>query len=200
MRHRFGLNRPLLLAINILLVWLLPHQLGYFYADGRLKRLSVVQLIGTAAASLLVLALLTSLPIYSRNLLDNGMTVIGITAPTLPFIAISVWIVAGALAIRVPLMSWLARPSPWRVVSALNSVVMTVFLWHMTAYFAVVVILSRVGLKLPDAPDSTWWIERPLFLVLPAIPIAGLVWLFARFEKSAARKRLPGLVPKNLAI
>jgi len=185
----FGLDHPSLLGVNIILVWLIPHQLGYFYADGRLRRLSTGWLLAIAGLALLAVLLLTSLPIYGRNLLDNGVTLIGITAPTLPFAVLCLLIVALALIARRPLTAWLARRTPWRVVNAANSIVMTVFLWHMTAYFAVVVALAGMGASLPAGPDAVWWLERPLFLLLPALVLVPLVWVFGRFERPAARRR-----------
>jgi hypothetical protein len=57
--------------------------------------------------------------------------------------------------------------------------VMTVFLWHMTAYFAVVVALAVLGTPMPSTPDATWWLERPLFLAIPAAALVPLVLVFA---------------------
>lgn len=105
----FGASVRRLLAVNILLVWLLPHQLGYFYADGRLKRLSTASMAVTAVVALLTMALLTTFPIYSRNMLDTGVTIFGITAPTLPIAAMSVWIIAAAMALRPVLSRWLVN-------------------------------------------------------------------------------------------
>jgi hypothetical protein len=50
------------LAGNQLLVWLTSHQLGYFYADGSLRRLSVKACAGMTATGMVMLAALTSLP------------------------------------------------------------------------------------------------------------------------------------------
>jgi hypothetical protein len=55
------------LAANLLLVWLIPHQLGYFYADGTLRRLPVKACAGMAATGLVMLTVLTSLPYYPRT-------------------------------------------------------------------------------------------------------------------------------------
>jgi fucose 4-O-acetylase-like acetyltransferase len=185
-----GLRRPAIEFANILLVWLLPHQLGYFYADGRLKRMRPSTLLVTAVCALVVTAFLTALPFYSRNLLDSGVAILGTTAPTLPFAVMSVGIVAGALAARPTVSRWLATARPWRYVNRLNSVIMTVFLWHMTAFFAVLVALHGLNLPMPSRPDNIWWLERPLFLALPAAALVPLVWVFARFERTRGRTRI----------
>lgn len=178
-------HQPDLQLANIPLVWLLPHQLGYFYADGRLQRARPSRLLLIAAAALVATALLTTLPFYGRNLIDSGVAILGTSAPTLPFDVMCIGIVAGALTVRRTLSRWLARPRIWGLVSRLNSVIMTVFLWHMTAFFAILVILYELGLPMHSWPDTTWWLERPLFLTLPAVAVVPLVWLFARFERTS---------------
>jgi hypothetical protein len=176
-------HQPDLQLANIPLVWLLPHQLGYFYADGRLQRARPSRLLLIAASALVATALLTTLPFYGRNLLDSGVAILGISAPTLPFAVMCIGIVAGALTVRRRLSRWLGGPRIWGLVSRLNSFIMTVFLWHMTAFFAILVALCALGLTMPLGPDTTWWLERPLFLTLPAAVLVPLVWLFARFER-----------------
>ncbi|HYM66980.1 MAG TPA: acyltransferase family protein, partial [Patescibacteria group bacterium] len=174
---------------NIPLVWLLPHQLGYFYADGRLARESPRRLLAVAAAALVVTALLTSLPFYGRNLIDSKVAILGISAPTVPFAVMCIGVVAGALAARPALNRWLALPRLHGLVGRLNSVVMTVFLWHMTAFFGILWLLYGLGLPMPARPDAEWWWERPLYVILPAVALVPLVWLFARFERSRPAER-----------
>jgi hypothetical protein len=175
--------------VNIPLVWLFPHQLGYFYADGSLKRMRRSHLLAIALSALVVTGLLTGLPFYGRNLLDTGVTIFGITAPNLPFDTMCIAVVAGALAARPTLLRWLAKVRSWALVNRVNSVIMTVFLWHMTAFFAVLVALYELQFPLPTRPDATWWLERPVFLVLPAAALVLLVWFFARFEGTSASRR-----------
>ena len=179
-----GAGHHVWLAPNILLAWMLPHQLGYFYAEGRLRGLGARKWLAVAGAAMAAAALLTSLPFYARNLLDGEVPFLGITAPTLPFDAMCVWMVAGAMALRGTLSRLLANGRVWEVVRRLNSVAMTVFLWYMTSFFAVVLALVALGLRLPRQPDAAWWAQRPLFLLLPSLALLPLVWLFGRFERA----------------
>lgn len=178
----FGLHQPGLLGINIVLAWLLPSQLGYFYADGRLQRVPAHSWGWFAAGLLVLLAVLTSLPWYGRNLLDNGVTIIGITAPTTPFVVLSMLAIAVAMVMR----NWLERqldvPGVKAAVMRLTPLAMTMFLWHMTSYFAAIALMATILVPFPAAPNSTWWLERPLFLLLPAVLLLPLMWLFGRFE------------------
>ncbi|HUY74488.1 MAG TPA: acyltransferase [Candidatus Dormibacteraeota bacterium] len=179
----FGLHHPSLLGINIVLAWLLPGQLGYFYADGRLQRVPARLWAWLAVSLLVLLVLLTSLPSYGRNLLDNGVAIIGVTAPTMPFVVASMLAIATAMAAR----NWLERHlNVTRVraaVTRLTPLAMTIFLWHMTSYFAAVALMAAIPVPFPATPNATWWLERPLFLLLPAVLLLPLMGLFGRFER-----------------
>ncbi len=187
-----GVPAPAFGLVNLVLVYGLAFQLGYFYADGRLQRLSPASWAAVAALALAVLAVLTTARGYGRNLFDNGNLILGTAAPTLPFAVVGVMLIAALLAVRGPLSSWLARPRAWSAVSASNSVLMTVFLWHMTAYFGALAVLAALGLPLPAGPDATWWLERPLFVVAPALLLVPLVRIFAGVEHASARRHGTG--------
>ena len=181
-----------LLLANLAFVWMLPHQLGYLYAEGRLRALPPRTLWLIAAGALVLTAALTSLPFYTRNLLDGTFAVLGVAAPTLPVASLSISMIAVALAARGSLETVLRRRRAWLLVRSVNGVVMTLFLWHMTAYFAVLVALVALGVPLPQRPDVTWWLERPLYLLLPAAALLPLVRLFAPLETASRAWHAPG--------
>jgi hypothetical protein len=68
------------------------------------------------------------------------------------------------------------------VIIAVNSVILTVFLWHMTALLVALLALERAGLKLGSEPTAGWWLQRPLWLVAPGSVLAVLLAVFVRFE------------------
>lgn len=159
------------LLANVLLVWLVPHQLGYFYADGRLRRLSLAACAGMAVAGLLALTLLTSLPFYPRSLLDPRFKVLTMDAPTLPLVAEAVWFIGFALLLRPVVEVVLTDPGRWSLVSRANSLAMPVYLWHMTAYLAVVAALGALGsgFAYASAPSLPWWVGRPVVIALSGL-------------------------------
>ncbi len=179
----FGTGHTNLLGLNIVLAWLLPNQLGYFYADGRLQRIPARVWAGLSTGLLVLLVVLTSLPWYGRNLLDNGVAIIGITAPTLPFAVLSLLAVAVAMCVRERLERLVETTVLGAAVKGLTPVAMTAFLWHMTSYFAAVALMAAIPIPFPSTPNVTWWLERPLFLVLPAVMLVPLLWLFGGFER-----------------
>jgi Acyltransferase family len=185
----FASGRPGLLGVNIVLAWLLPSQLGYFYADGRLQRVRARAWAAVAIGLAVLLVMLTSLPWYGRNMLDNGVMVIGITAPTLPFAVLSLLAIAAVMAAREPLMRIASAGAVARAVARLTPLTMSVFLWHMTAFFGAVALMAAIPIPLPAGPDLSWWLERPLFVLLPGVLVLPLLMLFGRYERAPRATR-----------
>jgi phosphoglycerol transferase MdoB-like AlkP superfamily enzyme len=93
------------------------------------------------------------------------------------------------MVLRPALTRWLRRARVWAAVVALNSVIMTLFLWHMTAYLIAVLFLWPLGLGRQGDTTASWWTERALWEIVPAIILIGLVAVFGRFERPRARTR-----------
>jgi Acyltransferase family len=176
------------LVVNLLLVWLVPHQLGYFYADGRL-RLSTLGSAALAASGLTALVLLTSLPAYPRSLISPRWTVLTMDAPMLSLVAEGLWLIGLALLLRRPAERILANPARWRWVSRANEVTMPVYLWHMTAYLVAAAVLARAGAGFvyATAASAAWWWGRPVIVLLSAGVLAGILALL----RAAAGVRRP---------
>jgi hypothetical protein len=65
------------------------------------------------------------------------------------------------------------------------NVVMTLFLWHMTAYLIAVLLLWPLSLGRGGDTTTSWWIQRPVWELVPGLLLVGLVALFGRFERPA---------------
>ena len=66
---------------------------------------------------------------------------------------------------------------------AANSMIMTVFLWHLTALLVVVLVFDQIGLHPQPDTNGTWWLTRPLWIAAPLVLTAGFVALFGRVER-----------------
>ena len=85
---------------------------------------------------------------------------------------------------RRPLNRWLERPRVWGVVVSLGSITLTVYLWHMTAMILVAAFTYLTALWPHSfALDGTWWSLRAPWLMLCALALLLLVFLFNRFEQ-----------------
>ena len=62
---------------------------------------------------------------------------------------------------------------------------MTLYLWHMTAYLLAIIVLWPVGFGRQHDSTSRWWLERPLWMIVPGLFLIGLVAIFDRFERPA---------------
>ncbi|MCW2912240.1 MAG: hypothetical protein JWN52_308 [Actinomycetia bacterium] len=172
--------------LNLLLVWLAVHQLGFFYADGRLGRRAALALIGGGLVAVLGLTGYGPYPISMVGM--PGERISNMSPPTLALLAHAVWLIGLALLIRGPVTRWLARPRVWAGVIEANGLAMTAFLWHLTALFLAGSGQLALGLVQPPVGSAAWWLLRPVWLSLLALVTGGLVTVFRR----ADRHRAPG--------
>ena len=103
--------------------------------------------------------------------------------PTVCFLLGAIWSIGSVMLLRPVLARWLERTGPWMVTILLNSVIMTLFLWHMTAYLFTVLTLWPLGLGHEHDSTAGWWLERPLWIGLSALYLTVLVAVFGRFER-----------------
>ncbi|SHM41703.1 acyltransferase family protein [Cryptosporangium aurantiacum] len=172
-------------ALNMALVWLAAHQVGFLYADGRLtRRVGLALAGGGLAATTLLTAVLGWYPVSMVGL--PGAPVSNMSPPTLALVAHGAWLTGLVVLARGPVTRWLARPRVWTTVVAANGVVMTVFLWHLTALFVVAAAVAA-GLGMPEPGGAVWWLTRPVWVAVLAAIAVPLVLAVRRFERPAAR-------------
>lgn len=180
----FALGVPAVGYVNVLLVWLFMHQLGYQQVDEALTRPVAASM---ALGGALACGLLVGMGPYSASMVGVPDGPVGnMHPPTLAMAALGVAQVGIALLLRDPLSRWLARPRVWGVVVIVNLSVLSIYLWHQTA----LAIAGRLALPLgyPDPlPGSAWWwAARLLWLVVPGMVLVGIVALVGRAERVAA--------------
>lgn len=183
---RFALDVPGAGWVNLALVWLLVHQVGFFYEDGSLVAAGPRAHVSMAIAGLAGLLAPTNLGVYPRSMVGTDVERLSnMNPPTLCIVALACWLIGLAMLARDPVNRWLARKGPWSAVIAANSMIMTVFLWHLTAYLVAILALHPLGLGRDLDSTVSWWVQRPLWLLAPAVPLAAFVALFGRFEREA---------------
>jgi hypothetical protein len=186
---------------NVVFVLLLPHQLGHAYGDGSMVRWPRGSFWVMVAVGLGGLLLLTNPPLfrlagdvrfewfpgigtYPKSLLGTDVEAVSNAyPPTLCFLLGGVWSIGALMLLRPRLARWLQRPRVWGATIAVNSVIMTLFLWHMTAYLLAILLLWPFGLGQEADSTPAWWVERAAWVVVPGAILAGLVAIFGRFER-----------------
>lgn len=199
---------PGLATGNYVFGWLAVHQLGFAWYDSRTRgrpvggaaeprglrrrRLPLSRTAGTAllTGGLVALVLLTVVGPYPVAMLNvPGERLDNAAPPSLALLAVATAQLGLILLLREPAGRWLRRPRPWQAVIAVNAVVLTVFLWHLTAAVLLVGLLDALGvLPTPPVGTAAWYAWRVPWLLALSVVLAALVAVFGPIE---ARTRRP---------
>lgn len=176
---RFSTGLDALGYVNVVFVWLAVHQLGFFYAEGRLRGAGLLAAGGFGAAALLV-----AYGPYPGSMIGlPGAEVSNMAPPTLAMLAVGFGQIGLAVLLRPALMRLpLARLLDWA-----GPRVMTVYLWHMPALFAVTgVVVVLLGVDTPRPGSVLWFAGWPVWFGLLCLVMWPLLKGFARFEAPPA--------------
>ena len=198
----FGFGHPALRWANVAFILLFPHQMGHAYADGTLDRWSRRAFWAMVVGGLFGLFVLTNPDVfrwiggdvrftwfpgighYPKSLLGTDIELVSNAyPPTVPFLMGGVWSIGAVMLLRDRGQAWLQRRRPWKVTIYLNSVIMTLFLWHMTAYLLAILLMWPLGFGHETDSTMRWWLERSVWVLVPGVILAGLVAIFGRFER-----------------
>ncbi|MBO0867183.1 MAG: acyltransferase [Micromonosporaceae bacterium] len=187
-----------LAAGNLVFGWLVMHQIGFFWRDGRLRftpRVAWCLLLGGVVA----LVLLTVVGPYPVSMIDvSGERIKNASPPTLALLATATAQLGLIVLLERPAQRWLSRRRPWLAVIAASRVVLTIFLWHMSAVALLAGGLAWAGLlPTPRVGTASWWLWRIPWLLMLAAVLAVLVAIFAPVEVHRIRHRsgIPGWLP-----
>lgn len=192
-RLRFGV--PYIAFANFGFVWLAVHQLGYAWGEGRLvgRRGPLALAIGGLCA---LLALVRFGPYPVAMIGVPGSELSNSMPPTLALLALGLAQAGLALLLEPLGRRWLQNLSAWTGVVLVNGMIMTVYLWHLTAFVAVMVgawLMGGVGLH--GTPGSgAWWLARPLWFALYIAVLLPLIGVFSRYEnigRGADQREVP---------
>jgi len=176
---------------NYAFQWLFAHQLGFAYADGTLVRWGRRGAALMAGAGLATLVLLTTVGGYPVSLVGvPGQDRSNAQPPSLAMVALTLWLVGLALLLRPAAERWMTRTGAWRRVRKVHAVVLTAFLWHVTAIVLGGALARAAGAPEPAVGSELWWALRPAWLVWLLPFFAVLLWVFGRFELHPAGRRI----------
>lgn len=178
-------------ALNMLVVWACLHQLGYAWRDGAAGGSA-----HRARAWLLLLGALASAVLLVR-LGPYGVSMVGVTGygvdnsipPRVTLLLVGLAQVGAVLVLEPGLARVAARPAVWRATALVGSRMMTIYLWHLTAFgllAAGCLWLGGAGMTAEPATAAWWW-SRPAWFLLLGVTTALLVLLLGRLEPVGSR-------------
>ncbi len=188
--------------INYIFVWSAVHQLGYAWCDGKLEGSARPLLLATCGAiGLYFLIFRGPYPISMVGV--PGDEISNTLPPKITLIALGSLQIGLLLSIQEPMKRWLKGLRAWAATVLVNSMIMTLFLWHMTVMILLVGAAHLLGdLGLTAEPNSgVWWAQKSVWLLACTAGMLPAVAIFGRFERpKALPKDAPTLAAWRLVI
>ena len=169
---------------NYFWIWLSVHHLGYAWRDGRMG--SPGRLLTYSAISLLALSLLVFIGPYPFAMVGSPDEDLSNSLPpkiTLLMLGISQF--GLLLAIEGPMRRMLSGVRIWAATVLINSMIMTLYLWHLTVMVIIVslaYLAGGMGLRL-EPGSADWWATRPIWIAVLYAVLLPVTILFSRFER-----------------
>jgi len=171
---------------NYFWVWLAVHHLGFAWRGGRLG--SPMMLVACSAVAFLALYLLVFKGPYPLAMVgspDEGLS--NTLPPKITLLALGVFQFGLLLAFEGPMRRALSGLRLWTATVLINSMIMTVYLWHITVMvvFGAVLYLAG-GFGLGIEPGTTeWWLSRPVWISILLVLLAPVALLLSPLERSS---------------
>ncbi|MFJ4209582.1 acyltransferase [Paenarthrobacter sp. NPDC089675] len=158
-RNPWGFDSNPIGLLNMVFVWGLLQQLGFFYADGLFDGIARWKLVAAALACYVALMPLTQDGLYPVDMLTNQ------NPPMFPLVLVGL---AHVLLLKAfyPLLQRLVQQG-WvqRVMYVVGSRAMTIYLWHLPLIIVMFGLALMLRLPFPEPASTEWWLSRPAFYV-----------------------------------
>jgi len=169
---------------NYFWVWLSVHHLGFAWRDGRLgspAKLLLYSALGLATMSLLIFK--GPYPFAMVGSPDEGLS--NTMPPKVTLVALAIFQFGLLLAIESSMRRVLNNLRLWTATVLINSMIMTVYLWHITIMVVLVSLLYLAGgFGLGLEPGTTeWWLSRPLWIAVLFILLLPVAMLMSPLER-----------------
>jgi peptidoglycan/LPS O-acetylase OafA/YrhL len=171
---------------NYFWVWLAVHHLGYAWRDGRMG--SPGRLLTYSALGLLALALLIFIGPYPFAMVGSPDENLSNTLPPkITLLALGIAQFGLLLSVEAPMRRVLAGLRIWAATVLINSMIMTLYLWHITVMVILVSLLYLGdGFGLGVEPASTaWWLTRPVWIAVLYACLVPVALLLGPLERRA---------------
>ena len=163
------------------------HQVGYWWSDrdaaGGLSAGAGWSIFGGAIAALIAVTWIGWYPVAMVGI--PGAEVTNMTPPTFAMAILGVVQFGIIIGTQPQVRRLTSQLRAWHFVVAVSAVVMTIYLWHLSAMS----LVAAAGLFTFDGAlfriepgTSVWWLTRPVWLAILSAVTVLLVAVFARFE------------------
>ncbi|MFC4118607.1 acyltransferase family protein [Nonomuraea zeae] len=176
--------------LNMILIWGLAHQAGFFY--DRIVILPRRYDMGLLWTGLFALFGLVYSGIYPGSMVGvPGDKWSNMAPPTFVIVALLLFQIGLVEVLRPAMERVLERPRWRRVNDFINRYALPLFLFHTTG-MAIALGLSwwlfgNLGTQIP--PDLKWWLERPIAIVGPLICTLPVIYLFGRRRRAPVAQK-----------
>jgi peptidoglycan/LPS O-acetylase OafA/YrhL len=171
---------------NYFWVWLAVHHLGFAWRDGRIG--SPGKLLLYSALGLAILWLLIFVGPYPLAMVgspDEGLS--NTMPPKITLLALAVFQFGLLLSIEAPMRRLLDNLRLWTATVLINSMIMSVYLWHITimvVFISLLYLADGFGLRL-EPGTAEWFMSRPLWIAILYILLLPVALLVSPFEQRA---------------
>ncbi len=207
--RRYGLAMPIAMALgagavdaavlgphlhvigyaNYLFVWGSMYVWGFGWQDGSLTRPWWRPYAMSACGGVALAALVTWSP-FPVDMIGAGERITNTSPPSIALLAFAAAQCGLVLAAAPAMSRLLRRPRLWRLVSRVNTTVMTVYLWHMMPVIVIAVAFYPSGIvPQPAIGTGEWWLLRLAWWALLTVVLLPLIMLVMWAERPM--KRLP---------
>lgn len=186
---------------NFLWVFLGIHQLGFAWRAGKFAATWFAWV--WFAVSLAILVSITVFGFYPVSMVSAPGGFSNSLPPTLALFALGAVQIGLVLALEPAGRRMLDHVGVWTATVLMNGMIMTVFLWHLTAFVLVMTVawLALGGAGLDDVPGTgAWWASRPLWIGIYILALLPMIAIFARHERSFGPIRGGRTVPRLRAV
>lgn len=177
---------------NYFWVWLAVHQLGFAWRDGRMGsvgKLLVYSLLGFTA--LYSLVRWGPYPLAMVGSPDEGVS--NTLPPKITLLALGVFQFGLLLSLEGPMRRTLSSLRLWTATVLINSMIMTIYLWHIT----IMVVLGSVlyltgGFGFGIEPGTNeWWLTRPVWIAVLAVLLVPVALPLSALERRGRNPETP---------
>ncbi|HET9249367.1 MAG TPA: acyltransferase [Actinomycetota bacterium] len=195
----YGLDLEWIAVANYLFVWLAILELGFLWRDGALRGVAWTPWAMLAGGAATVIALVTWLDYPVSMITLSHADRSNAFPPSLALLALGVAQTGLVLLLEDGANRWLQRPRVWFATATANSMIMTFYLWNMSAVVLAAVLVFPTGIApQPEPLSAAWWALRPVWIALCAVCLLPFLFGFRWAERPVPLT--PGRVPGVLSL